>query len=530
MKEQIYLDQKEVTTLVGVFLALLVLVFVAGWLSGVLIGLPGVEKPLATVTPTVDIPPREAAVPVVAVKVPPPPPPPPPAPAPAAYSVQVGAFTTEARARQHVSELKTRGYAPYIFQGGSAAGKTWFTTRIGDYADLETARQAADSFSRDNGTTALVTVKESLEPVWQAAGSPPAAALDADTDAAPDAEPAADTESAGTGETEASETTASETPGAGERQPPGPGDAAVAPGQTDENTLPVDSLAPAPAGGSGPGADASSVTDADAGPEAGRVSYAVQVGNFRLEENAGALAAELQQKGYDALVWKTFDPDGGVWYAVRLGCSKTLAAAREHAAAFRQRQGGAAMVIETRGPETDPMPARPAPATAAPAGAATADRLVQASPVVAEHYPYTIRLASYPSQAPARAAMLQYRHQGLAAFLVTTDPNAEDVYWLVNAGAYADYAAAVAARQAAGVADSFVKKTPWANQVGAPMSLTEMAPAVARLAAADYSPYAVAAAGGDYRLLVGAFATVEGASAYQRRMAADGFASEVVSR
>ena len=523
MNEQIYLDQKEATILVGVFLALLVLVFVAGWLSGVLVGLPGVEKPLATVTPAVDIPPREAVVPVVAVKVPPPPP-----PAPAAYSVQVGAFATEARARQHVSELQARGYAPYVFQGGSAAGKTWFTTRLGDYADLETAREAAAGFSRDNGTTALVTVKESLEPVWQAAGSPPAVAMDADSDT----DAAADTQSGGTGETEAPETMESETPGVGESQPPGPGNAAVAPGQTDESTLPGDPLKEAPDGGSGPDADAPSEVDAAAGPEAGRVSYAVQVGNFRLEENAGTLAADLQQKGYDALVWKMYDPDGGIWYAVRLGYSKTLAAARERAAAFRQRQGGEVMVIETRGPETDPVPASMPEATAAavPALAATAEGPVQASQVVAEHYPYTIRLASYPSLAPARAAMQQYRRQGLAAFLVATDPNAEDVYWLVNAGAYADYAAAVAARQAAGVADSFVKKTPWANQVGAPMTLTEMAPAAARLAAADHIPYAVAATGGGYRLLVGAFATTEGASACQRRMATDGFASEVVPR
>ena len=262
----------------------------------------------------------------------------------------------------------------------------------------------------------------------------------------------------------------------------------------------------------------------DGGDTAGAAQYAVQVGSFRSVRDASALAASLHRKGYDARVWKGGNGQDSAWYAVRIGFCENLADARQTAEDYRQREGKAPLVIRSHPPGGSE--------TAAQAwGASVIKGVMIISPAAADHYPYTIRLASLPSLESALDATRQFNRRGLGAYVVNTDPEKPDEsFWLVNGGAYIDYAAAEAAQTAMKVAGSIIKRNLWANQIGPPMTLDDMAPVFMRLEASDYSPYAVTASDDRYRLLVGSFSTAEGAAAQKRRLVADGFTAEVVSR
>ena len=168
------LDHKKTTTLVGVFFALLVLVFVAGWLSGALFGLPvaGIE-PVPPAMP--HVPPREqpAAVPI---RIAPPPAEPAPEPEPR-FSVQVGAFQTAGKARSHALRLGEKGYHPYVLRGLNSTGAVWFTVRIGDYVDYDQALASAQAFAEKEAAASVVTYLDTLSVVRTADGSPPPTAI-----------------------------------------------------------------------------------------------------------------------------------------------------------------------------------------------------------------------------------------------------------------------------------------------------------------------------------------------------------------
>jgi len=80
-------------------------------------------------------------------------------------SVQVGAFRIEANARKFRRRLRSKGYTPYIFSISDKRNKSWFAVRIGDYADLEDARQAARAYKNKENASVAVTYKDSLRSV-----------------------------------------------------------------------------------------------------------------------------------------------------------------------------------------------------------------------------------------------------------------------------------------------------------------------------------------------------------------------------
>ncbi|MBI9082846.1 MAG: SPOR domain-containing protein [Desulfobacterales bacterium] len=168
------LDHKKTTILVGVFFALLVLVFVAGWLSGALFGLPvaGVE-PVTVAMP--DVAPREQPA-VVAIKIAPPPAEPAPEPEPR-FSVQVGAFQTAGKARSQALGLREKGFTPYVLRGRNSKGGVWFTVRIGDYGDYDEALASARAFEEKEAVVPVITHIDTLSVVRTADGSPPPTAI-----------------------------------------------------------------------------------------------------------------------------------------------------------------------------------------------------------------------------------------------------------------------------------------------------------------------------------------------------------------
>lgn len=83
----------------------------------------------------------------------------------ARLSVQVGAFRIEANAQQFRRRLRAKGYTAYIFSTSDKRNKRWFAVRIGDYADLEDARQAARAYKKKEAASVAFTYKDSLRSV-----------------------------------------------------------------------------------------------------------------------------------------------------------------------------------------------------------------------------------------------------------------------------------------------------------------------------------------------------------------------------
>jgi cell division septation protein DedD len=80
----------------------------------------------------------------------------------ASYSVQVGAYTEEGEARRLVGDLENKGYTPALFSGRDAEGRSWYAVRIGAYANQREAAQAANNFSRQEKSKAIVRPFNSL--------------------------------------------------------------------------------------------------------------------------------------------------------------------------------------------------------------------------------------------------------------------------------------------------------------------------------------------------------------------------------
>jgi cell division protein FtsN len=186
------LDRKGAITLSAGSVVLLVLVFVAGVLTGLTWRNPEQEI-MAAAKPAVSVKPAAVTVmPPAPPKAAPPPQPaqsqpaqsmmpatPPPAPAPATapagatpasapaaaaaapsvpavqLAIQVGAFLDKGNADKLVERLKEAGYTPQIVLGGHAP-RVWNFVCVGPYHDWGEASQIAAVISRDQDTEAVV--------------------------------------------------------------------------------------------------------------------------------------------------------------------------------------------------------------------------------------------------------------------------------------------------------------------------------------------------------------------------------------
>jgi type II secretory pathway predicted ATPase ExeA len=81
------------------------------------------------------------------------------------YTVQTGAFHVATNARRRVAALVTKGYQAYIYQATDGRKRTWYTVRIGSFADLAQARKLRRQLKTDVKIAAFITFKDSLTPV-----------------------------------------------------------------------------------------------------------------------------------------------------------------------------------------------------------------------------------------------------------------------------------------------------------------------------------------------------------------------------
>jgi len=83
----------------------------------------------------------------------------------APFSVQVGVYKIRENAISMLSDLKGKGYDPYIFQTVGDAGETLYAVRIGDYESLQDAYAVTTHFQSKEDKPAIVTYINSLKTV-----------------------------------------------------------------------------------------------------------------------------------------------------------------------------------------------------------------------------------------------------------------------------------------------------------------------------------------------------------------------------
>ena len=361
MTEQFSLDQKKTTILVALFLVLVFLVFIAGYLSGMLVGLPESEQPPVAPVPRVEPKPQPPVVsipgPQVAddpereepeiVEVEEEPEPVAETPPEKLYSIQVGAFVTRARADDQKQTLAQKGYQPYIYRGANSKGALWYTVRVGDFDDVDEAVAAAREFVALESAAVVLTHFDSLMMVRDETGKrieitapeegdraevvsdDPEAAVDDPEAAVEDPEAAIEEPEAAAEEPEA----AAEEPETGIAEAEGDL-AGASEALTEEPALLAEEAEDR---------DGESVGGLIATAETNR--YAVQVGAFLNRDNAYRFAAKLKGQGYPAAyVFHYTDSKGNAWNAVRSGDFPDPETAKSAAIEFETKENITAIV------------------------------------------------------------------------------------------------------------------------------------------------------------------------------------------
>jgi cell division septation protein DedD len=75
---------------------------------------------------------------------------------PAAFSIQVGAFRSPENSAKALEELRNRGYEPYVVELPGSHNRVLHTVRVGRYANRDEALRAAADFRRREGMAAVV--------------------------------------------------------------------------------------------------------------------------------------------------------------------------------------------------------------------------------------------------------------------------------------------------------------------------------------------------------------------------------------
>jgi|SRR5205809_6409747 len=72
------------------------------------------------------------------------------------FSVQLGAFQTEDNALRLRDSFKSKGYSVFLFRVLDGGGHVWHTVRMGHYADMKEASQAAEKITNREQVSAWV--------------------------------------------------------------------------------------------------------------------------------------------------------------------------------------------------------------------------------------------------------------------------------------------------------------------------------------------------------------------------------------
>lgn len=78
------------------------------------------------------------------------------------FSIQVGVFRNQAKARQMISSMQAKGYPTHLLTATDDNGQEWYAVRIGAYPDSSKAGQVADQFKEQENIDASVRPADKL--------------------------------------------------------------------------------------------------------------------------------------------------------------------------------------------------------------------------------------------------------------------------------------------------------------------------------------------------------------------------------
>jgi cell division septation protein DedD len=163
------------------------------------------------------------------------------------------------------------------------------------------------------------------------------------------------------------------------------------------------------------------------------------------------------------------------------------------------------------------------------------DKTLQGKPQAASskmdpHHPYSIILSSCRLPQSARKVVSDYQKVGLAPYIVKVKFENGDEWLRVLTGHYQNRQQALEVKKKHDLSDAIVKKTPYTSLIGTFSAKEEMNETLARLTELGYSPYTLKTPGGQYKLLVGAFITEEGAENQRQELQSKGIRNQVIDR
>ena len=162
--------------------------------------------------------------------------------------------------------------------------------------------------------------------------------------------------------------------------------------------------------------------------------------------------------------------------------------------------------------------------------AKTLESLPNTPPPAPRSYPYSLKLGSFRTLAQVKKAAAFYRQMGLSPFWVKITLKDRGVWYRLFAGCFADLAKAEKFRREYGLTKALIKKTKYANLVGAYTSSHALGEKVVALEDQGFSPYVIEGSDGTARVYVGAFLTLSGAEAQQDDLSSAQFENKVVNR
>ena len=146
------------------------------------------------------------------------------------------------------------------------------------------------------------------------------------------------------------------------------------------------------------------------------------------------------------------------------------------------------------------------------------------------HHPYSIMLSSCKLPQSARKIISNYQKAGLAPYVVKVKFDDGGEWLRVLAGHYKTRQEALEVKQEHRLSGAIVKRTPYANLIGTYTSKDEMQVELRRVKALGYSPYFIQTQAGQFKLVVGAFVTEEGAENQKTELQSKGIQNTVIIR
>ncbi|MBT5873352.1 MAG: SPOR domain-containing protein [Candidatus Latescibacteria bacterium] len=75
------------------------------------------------------------------------------------YTIQIGAFRSQANATDLASNYESKGYEPYVLNTTDEGGTSWYSVRLGIYQDKDQARKVADQLLAQDTSIREVLVR-----------------------------------------------------------------------------------------------------------------------------------------------------------------------------------------------------------------------------------------------------------------------------------------------------------------------------------------------------------------------------------